>query len=459
VWGLSALYAILVAIAYLVGRRLRRQVRLTTYVAEHDLLTDLPNRRLFERRAESAIRRGERRGRATTVAVLDLDRFKEVNDTLGHRNGDRLLEELSRTLRAELADPELLARLDGDAFGLVLEGEGDPAGLLERLRRALEEEVAVAGIPLSIESSIGFSVSRRDGSTLEGLLAQAETAMYAAKERHLGVVGYERGLDRYDAANLALVADLRRGIDHDELVVHYQPQVAVEDGRVEVLEALVRWNHPTQGLLMPDRFVPLAEQTDLIERQTIWVLRRALGDLARRDLGGADLAVAVNVSARSLAKPDFVRQVVGALSDAMVASKRLVIEVTETALMTDPVCEAATLAELGTLGVRVSIDDFGAGQTSLAYLATLPVAELKIDRGFVSDLTRRASHRAIVDWIVDLGHNLGLRVVAEGVEDAETLEALADSGCDVAQGYLISRPMPVGDVARWLRRRQVVSVS
>ncbi len=275
--------------------------------------------------------------------------------------------------------------------------------------------------------------------------------MYSAKQRHLGVVRYDPSQNHYDASNLALIAELRAAIESDQLVLYYQPKVAVNSGRVDAVEALVRWRHPTLGLLQPDRFIPQAEQTDLIDHLTAWVVQRALRDVKNFGPSFEGLTVAVNVSARNLSDPNFASSIVEALDAADVAPHRLYIEVTETALMTDPLRAAGVLGELDRAGVRLSIDDFGTGQTSLSYLSTLPIHELKIDRSFITDMLDHHGHAAIVNSIVDLGHNLGFTVVGEGVETRTVMDELASAGCDVAQGFLFTRPVPVEDLVTWLR--------
>jgi diguanylate cyclase len=264
-------------------------------------------------------------------------------------------------------------------------------------------------------------------------------------------VRYDGALDHYDAAKLSLVAELRHAIDDDQLVLHYQPQSILRTRRVEAFEALVRWQHPTHGLLYPDSFLPLAEQTDVIDRLTQWVLERALRELCVLDKSSdGELKVAVNVSARSVCRSDFAKGVIATLAHLKVPAERLIVEVTETALLTDPARAAKVLAELTAAGVNVSLDDFGRGQTSLGYLAALPIDELKIDKSFVMDMLEKPAHAAIVRSIVDLGHNLQLRVVAEGVESEEILDALREAGCDVAQGFLLARPMSADKIVQWL---------
>ena len=451
--GLGFLYALLFAISYVVGRRLRKQVQLTQYAGEHDVLTDLPNRTLFLTEAEAQLRRERLAGESTVVAVIDLDRFKEINDTLGHRNGDLLLAQLSSVMRSHLPSTSVLARLGGDEFGFVLSGGSEPEASLRHLRDAIAAEVLVRGIPLSIESSIGYAVSPHDGETLDELLPLAEIAMYAAKEHHLGVARYDVRQSHFIAADLALMADLRLAIDNDELTLHYQPQISVTSGRVEAVEALVRWQHPGEGMIYPDRFIGLAEKTDLIDRLTDWVIERALADAVQFRSYASDLRIAVNISARNLSKTGFSAKVVRALTKSGFAPDRLILEVTETALMTDPLRATQSLEELGAAGVSLSIDDFGVGQTSLSYLSSLPISELKIDRSFITDMRHDESHAAIVRAIVDLGHNLGFRVVGEGVEDVAVFHELSVVGCDIAQGYHFARPMTIEGLNEWLTRR------
>jgi diguanylate cyclase (GGDEF)-like protein len=447
--GLAALYLMMFGIAWSVGRGLRRQVALNVFRAEHDSLTDLPNRTLFHRRAAAAIN-AARPGAPAIIAIVDLDRFKEVNDSLGHHNGDRLLSALASRLADHMRTDDTVARLGGDEFGIILRDATDAEGALRRVRDVIDREVEVSGLPISVEASIGFVISPDDGAQVDDLLQRADVAMYLAKTQHLGVVRYDAAQDHYDAANLGLVAQLRHAIDEGQLVLHYQPQTTLLDGRVEAVEALVRWQHPVHGLLGPDRFLPLAEQTDLIDTLTHWVLTRAITDLRALGDVGVGLSVAVNVSARSLARADFARRVLSVLEDQDVPPKRLIVEITETALLTDPARAATILAELDRAGVRVSLDDFGCGQTSLGYLSSLPVHELKIDKSFIGDMLLNQSHAAIVRSIVDLGHNLALRVIGEGVESPDVLASLKASGCDVAQGFLLGCPMPIDQLHGWL---------
>jgi len=316
------------------------------------------------------------------------------------------------------------------------------------MREVIGQELVVSAVPVTVEASVGYVFSDDGSDDVDELLRRADVALYVAKEQHTGAVRYDLAHDHYDPANLALITELRRAIEADELVLHYQPKARFASGQFDAVEALVRWHHPVHGLLTPDKFLPLAEPTELIDGLTDWVLTRALTDV--RDLHSLrDVDIAVNVSARNFSRPDFADRVLRILQNVGVSPDRLTIEITETALLADPVRAATALSQLDAFGVQVSLDDFGTGQTSLQYLTSLPIDELKIDMSFVTDMLENASHAAIVRAIIDLGHNLGLRVVAEGIETRDVFRALHDSGCDVAQGYLLSRPMPVGDLPRF----------
>jgi diguanylate cyclase (GGDEF)-like protein len=382
-----------------------------------------------------------------------MDRFKDVNDSLGHDNGDELLVRLGERLAAAVRPGDVVARLGGDEFGLVLArvtSENDALAALERLRAAVGEPVQVGGLPLAPEVSVGFALLPDDGASPDVLLQRADIAMYVAKAGHAGVVRYDPAQDHYDAERLAVVGELRRALADDELVLHYQPKLRLSDGTVAAVEALVRWNHPRHGLLYPESFLPLAEQTGLIDPLTDWVVDAALKQMHAWSGAADGLTVAVNISARNLSQKSFADRILGAVALSGLEPGRLMLEITETALFTDVERATASLHRLDDAGVPISLDDFGQGQTSLGYLSRLPLHELKVDRAFVTDLTRVETNAAIVRSLIELAHNLGFVVVAEGVEDAHTLSALGDMGCDFAQGYLMARPMPAADVATWM---------
>lgn len=455
--GLLALWLVLLAISMSVTGRLRRQVSLNARLAREDILTGRPNRAQFmERLADAA-------GHATAdrpaaVAVLNIDRFKQINDTLGHGKGDKLLILLAERLHRHVGPSDTVARLGADEFGIVIAdraGVDDARQLFAELRKVVAEPLHIDGLPLAVEASVGFALTPRDGTDAGALAQHADIAMYVAKEQHLGVVGYHAEQDQQNAPALGLVAELGAAIAADQLVLHYQPKIDLATGAVTSVEALVRWQHPVRGLLYPDGFLPAVEQTELIEPLTWWVLRTATLALARLDPGGADcigptMGVAVNISARSLTRPEFADDVLAVVTGTGTDPHRVILEVTETVLLADPPRAAATLARLSRAGFRISIDDFGAGQTSLGYLATLPITELKIDKSFVLAMMDDRRSAAIVGSIIDLGHRLGFTVTAEGIETDDVFDHLRGLDCDTGQGFLMARPMPLADLLRRL---------
>jgi diguanylate cyclase len=440
--GLVALYAVLALISWWTTRALRRHAAEHEHQALHDPLTGLPNRELFRQQAEVALSRGRTKDGGALV-LIDLDHFKEVNDTLGHPAGDELLRVVGRRLTEFLRTDDTVARLGGDEFGLILPRGGnrdETVALLIRVRDELGREVTLDGATLSVEASFGVCFYPDDADTVEELLQKADAAMYRGKHGTTGVVVYETAVSRPAADALVLQRELRRGLERDELVLHYQPKIELGTGRVTSLEALVRWQHPERGLLMPSDFLAVAERSELIEPLTRWVLRRALVDYTAWTDAGHDWTVAVNVSARNLSSLEFADTVRLMLHDADVRPNRLHVEITETALAFDADLAGQVVSALSAQGISVSIDDFGVGYTGLAQLRTLKVAEVKIDRLFIAGLPDNDKDRAIVRSIIDLGHRLGYLVTAEGVERQDVADWLVDAGCDFGQGYLWLRP-------------------
>jgi diguanylate cyclase (GGDEF)-like protein len=447
--ALLSLYAVLALISWWTTRNLRRHAAQREHEAMHDVLTGLPNRGRFRATAEEAIARG-RRGEAGALVLVDLDRFKEVNDTLGHHAGDELLRVVGQRLTESLRTDDLVARLGGDEFGLILPGAGDKTttvALLTRVREHLAREVVLDGVSLSVEASFGVAFYPDDADDVEGLLQCADGAMYQGKHGAVGVVVYEPRTASHPTHSLIVQQELRLALERDELVLFYQPRIALSDGSVPGVEALVRWRHPERGLLPPDEFLPVAERSGLIEPLTDWVLRRALSDQDQWRAAGVPWTVAVNVSARNLESPQLHRTVRELISADGGTSERLHIEVTETALAMDATAAAEVVEALAGEGLTIAIDDFGIGYTSLSQLRSLPVSEIKIDRTFVSDLADNAQDRAIVRSVIELGHSLGFQVTAEGVETRGVAEWLTDAGCDHAQGFLWSKPLPWRELA------------
>jgi diguanylate cyclase (GGDEF)-like protein len=449
--GLTALYAVLALIAWSTTRRLRRHATQHEYEALHDALTGLPNRKWFRERAEDAVERGSR----GAIVLVDLDRFKDVNDTLGHHAGDELLRIVAQRLPATLRTDDTVARLGGDEFGLILPGIPDATQALELLARVRDElaaEVVLDAVPVSIEASFGVALYPADGDSVEQLLQHADAAMYQGKRGAAGIVVYEPATATHQTQWLIVQGELRRALEHHELVLHYQPKVELATGQICGVEALVRWDHPQRGLLPPAEFLPAVEQSSLIDPLTMWVLRRALTDHASWTALGLPWPVAVNVSARNLEAEAFPGSVAELLAQFGIPANQLHLEVTETALAADAVAAAQTVAALAGQGIEISIDDFGEGYTSLSQLRNLPIAELKIHQSFVMDLERDERDRAIVRSLIGLAEGLGCRVTAEGVETAAAASWLAAASCECAQGYFFSKPLPYDELVNRYRR-------
>ncbi|MGW4945101.1 putative bifunctional diguanylate cyclase/phosphodiesterase [Actinoplanes sp. NPDC004185] len=437
--ALAALYLVLALIAWSTSRSLRRYASRQEHEALHDALTGLPNRAAFRSRARETVAADGPRG---AIVLVDLNRFKEVNDTLGHHAGDELLRVVASRLSGALGGAGIVARLGGDEFGLILPALPRDAvlDLLETARGELVRETLLDGVALRIEASFGVALYPEHGTDVEELLQHADAAMYQGKRGTADIVLYDRSQVAQPAHWLMVQTELRHALERDELVLHYQPKVRLADDGISGLEALVRWQHPRRGLLSPAEFLPAAEQSGLIEPLTAWVLRRALQDQAGWTALGQQWPVAVNVSARNLEAPGFPRVVAGLLAEHGTPPGRLLLEITETALAGDAATAADAVVELTALGIGVSVDDFGIGYTSLSQLRSVPVAEVKIDRSFVTDLDTDAPNQAIVRSVIALAHGLGLRVTAEGVETPAVSGWLADAGCDDAQGFHFARP-------------------
>ncbi len=441
---------------------IRRRLIIRLREARHDPLTGLLNRgAMREEILRVSARARTTPGDCAALLVLDLDGFKAVNDTLGHPAGDALLIQVARALRDAVRPADILARLGGDEFGVLLTdlpdeitAEAVSVQMLDRFRAA---SFTVHGVELSVDAGVGVVLLPRHGRDADVLLRRADVAMYQAKATDVGVAVYDEANDPHDVAQLGLLAELRRAIEQNELVLHYQPKLRMHTNDVAGVEALVRWQHPTRGLLAPGAFVPIAENTALMKSLTDWVLREAIRQAAEWHKAGLTVAVAVNVSPRSLLDGDLPGAVLGLLSDAGLPAELLELEVTETAIMTDPHRAATVLKILGTLGVRVAIDDFGVGYTSLGFLKSLPVHELKIDRTFISDLLTNEKDQAITETIIALAHRLGLTVVAEGIETEEVWRRLQALNCDTGQGYHLGRPMPADALTSWLVARVPVT--
>jgi len=384
---------------------------------------------------------------------MDLDRFKEINDTLGHSLGDDLLIEIGRRLRQTLRESDTVARLGGDEFAVMFES-GDTPGAIDiaqRLGRALETPFALGGVSIDVKASMGIALYPLHAEDAGTLMKRADVAMYQAKRNHDAYALYEPGRDEHSLRRLSILSELRHAVASDALEIHYQPKVHLATARAIHAEALVRWRHPVHGLLPPDEFVQLAEQSGNIGMITKWVLKRAIADCAAWNRAGFPLTVAVNLSALDLYDAELPTLISGLLHDQHLEASKLVLEITESAVMKDAAYASKILREVKARGITLAIDDFGTGYSSLAHLKRLPVDELKIDKSFVVNLGPEASEDdVIVRSTIELGHNMGLKVVAEGVESAEGYEVLKGLGCDMAQGYFISRPLPSAEFLAWM---------
>lgn len=421
--------------------------------ALHDSLTGLPNRELFRLRAERAVA-GTTGGRSSTaVMLLDLDHFKEVNDTLGHHVGDGLLRQVAERLTDDLAGEVTVARLGGDEFAVLVPTVRDvheAVGIANGVSDLLREPVVADGVRLGVNASIGVAVCPDHADNVDTLLQRADIALYDAKDSRGEVRAYRPETDQHTVQRLSLFGDLHAAVDADEFEMYYQPQVRSGTGIVATVEALMRWRHPVRGMVPPDVFIPLAENTGLIAPMTRAALRTSLRTLAGLRTTGHDIGIAVNISARLLSDLELPGWIAGALLDAEVPPTRLTIEVTESTLAADPKRAMRVLQELREIGVRLSVDDFGTGYSSLSYLQRLQPDEVKVDRSFVTSLRSDENNAVIVRSTIELGHGLGLSVVAEGVEDAATFRTLTALGCDLVQGYFVARPMPADALAGWL---------
>jgi diguanylate cyclase (GGDEF)-like protein/PAS domain S-box-containing protein len=419
-------------------------------LAYSDPVTGLPNRAALQRDLTEALAGAEADSREVALLVLNLDCFRDVNDSLGHQNGDLLLRRVAERLVAAVGGA--VACLGGDEFALlrVATGPPDVDRVLAAIDDCLAEPIEVAGIPLAVEATLGIALGPRDGATPALLWQHADVALRTAKERRTRYLHYHPGINQYDPTRLALIGELREAIHHDQLVLHYQPKLDLRSGRTVGVEALVRWNHPARGMIFPDTFIPLAERTGLINPLTRWVVLAALQQGKAFDRAGLPLSLSVNLSARNLHEPGFSQQLLRLVEGVGFPLSRLTLEITETAIMADPVRAKLVLGELHEAGIHLSMDDFGIGQSSLTYLKDLPVTKMKIDKSFIMGF-QQPRNACIVRSAIDLARNMGLNVTAEGIEDEATYYALRDLGCDLAQGYFFCKPLGVEPLTTWLR--------
>jgi diguanylate cyclase (GGDEF)-like protein/PAS domain S-box-containing protein len=431
----------------------KHQVTSLRHQATHDALTGLPNRALLFESFEKAIDGARASGSTLALMLMDLDRFKEVNDTFGHHFGDALLKQVAFRLQNQIRGEDVVARLGGDEFAMLLPGAVDsstPAVTARRILNTLEQQFVIEGQVLEVGASIGIALYPEHGTDARTLLRRADVAMYTAKQKQSGYSFHREDADSGSADQLSLAVELRGAIERNELELYYQPKLHMQSGLMTRCEVLMRWNHPRRGLLGPAAFIPLAERTGLIRSLTDWLLDRALEQCSRWREAGAPIHVAINISAKSLLDQSLPEKVEDALARWGVDARFLKIEITESSIMADPAHALAILSMLQSMGVRLSVDDFGTGYSSLTHLRELPIDEIKVDKSFVMGMATSDADLAIVRTVIDLAHNLGKQVCAEGVETEDAWQKLRDLRCDLAQGFWIARPMPAAELMQWL---------
>ncbi len=431
----------------------KEHLKAIEYQALHDALTGLPNRVLLSDRLCQGVRNALRGNHHLALLIIDLDHFKEVNDTLGHHNGDIILKLSAERMATVLRSSDTVARLGGDEFAVLLPGTDQQHAeqIAEKLRAVLELPCELEGHTFYVGASVGIAMYPEHGEDDVRLMQHADVAMYAAKRAKSGHAVYQETQDSSNLAQLSLMNELRAAIDNEELLLCYQPVIDLKSGRVNGVEALVRWQHPTKGLLYPDDFIPVAEQTGLIGPLTLWVFEHAMLQSSEWVALGLELRVSVNLSARNLHDAKFPRQLTELIGAGGIRADDLRLEITESAIIADRQYTSTILNNLGAMGVHISIDDFGTGYSSLVYLKQLPVDEIKVDRSFVTHMLQDESDEVIVRSTIELAHNIGMTVVAEGVEGKEVYDRLVELGCDAAQGFYMGKPVPPAAFLRWLR--------
>lgn len=441
--AMLALWTVLATFLFMIARRLEKSEQGTRALIDFDQLTGLPNRRSLEKAVAIRIKKSKKSDRMCAMLLLDLNRFKEVNDTLGHSVGDELLKLIGPRFVTALRKDDVIARIGGDEFVLLLgqvNSTAEAESLAARAMNSLREPFLIGDLSILVEASGGLVVAPVDGDQFGDLLRHADVAMYRAKARGASVLRYDGAFDRRTVERLSLLSELRAGLDNDEIFLHYQPKLDLGTGQFSSLEALVRWNHPQRGLIAPSEFIPLAEGSGLITPLMTSVLRQGLQQLALWHEAKIPVGLSVNISARNLLDTGLLPLIRNSLLEAKVAPSSLTLEVTETAVMMDPKRSIEVLREIVALGVGISIDDFGIGHSSMAYLKSLPAKELKVDQAFVSRILTDSADRAIVTATVALGTAMGMSVVAEGVESEAVMELLRDLGCSAVQGFFLARP-------------------
>ncbi len=446
-------------------RRVKQRTEQLVYLTKelkhqslHDSLTKLPNRTLYNDRLQQIILIGRREKQQFAILILDLDNFKEINDTMGHHTGDLVLQQTGIRLRSTLRTSDTVARMGGDEFAILLPTANRLDGAIttaKKVLKVIEMPLVIAGQTLLIKTSIGIAMFPEHGDSIDIIMRRADAAMYSAKRKKSGFVIYETAIDQELSDYMALKTELGNAIFSNELMLHYQPKIDLTTGEIIGVEALVRWQHPKHGLMFPDAFIPLAEETGIIKQLSIQVLKIALSECEKWHKTGFNLPVSVNISAINLQDPEFPEHVANALKNFDILPSMLELEITETAVMTEPLQAIETITKLSNMGIQISIDDFGTGYSSMALLKKLLIAKIKIDKSFVIDMLKNNSDAVIVRAAIELGHNLGFKVVAEGVENQAVWDQLKNLGCDSAQGYFMSYPLSSDKLMEWIHQTQL----
>lgn len=421
---------------------------------DKDTLTGFANRAGLQQRLSELIRSDKPARSSFALLLMDLDRFKEINNNLGHHTGDQLLLHVAARIAESVPDADIRARLGGDEFAvLALNADGRSAMIMARkIQSALETPIVFNDMEIDIHASIGIALFPDHGDNAEAVFRNAEIAMYNAKQGNMALATYTSDLDSHNFRRLALAGELRAAIENRQMVLHFQPKVDLASNRVVGVEALLRWRHPRHGVILPSEFIAIAEQSEIIRTLTYWVIDEALLQCHAWRQMGYTLNIAANLSARNLHDPGLPAKIAGLLAKWAVPADSLTLEITENAIMIDPERALKILMRLHSLGIQISIDDFGTGYSSLVYLKKMPVSQIKMDRSFVSGMLHDDDDDVIVRSTIELGHHMDCQVVAEGVEDEETLVRLKALGCDHIQGYYVSQPLPAGDITAWLRQ-------
>ncbi len=425
--------------------------------ATHDNITDLPNRILLMDRLEQAIQAGLRQQTTLALLIFNITNFKEINDTLGHYNGDRLLKQVVSRLQSAARKSDTLSRIDGKEFAIllpVIQKNEDITLFIKKIQTIFTEPFSIDKLTFEIQTSIGAAIFPEHGKDVDTIMQRANVALFAAKQRNQQYTIYSSDLDKQSPHRITMMGELRQAIENDELVLYYQPKIDLHTRRISGVEALVRWQHPEHGFLLPDEFIPMAERTGLIKLLSIWVLKQALSQAEKWHGQNLKLNIAINLSPTTFLDSDLPDLIIGMLALYDIPAEYIILEITEGSMIKDPDLAMEILNRLTSRGIKISIDDFGTGYSSLAYLKKLPVNEIKIDKSFVSDMLKNDNDAVIVKSIIDLGHNLSLNVVAEGVEDKKTVARLKSLGCDVLQGYYFSKALSNKDFLNWLRKKK-----